>query len=884
TIQKLTIEDGLSQGMIFDLLQTGDGFLWVATKDGLNRYDGYNFKVFSNNPFNPYSISENTITALFEDSAGRLWVGLQNKGVDVYDSKTGRFHHFPLDAVEGLPPRSRSIQGFTETPGDGAVWAIVYGGGLVQFPLPPEWEKGLPDEPNLGLLMPPTFISLPKYEGSLEPDKPEFFVNLARRANGDVLVFSEKGVYTVRPENHAARFLEHFQSDKLMIRSLRTAWHGEEVLWFFRIKSKTDISAPDLMRWQNGQVEIFPIPESMKYLWKRLLPGENGHCRMVIGHGMWDIGPSETPDFSKPDIVFDAVPTCWGRDRNDNAWAGTIGYGLRKVNHFQGLFHAGAKGWSLNGVWAQGGRYYAKWVNEIRTYDSRTGHFSKQSAFPDAPYLQISLAFDPSGKIWLLAASEETPPKQMLLKYTPENTKSAERIFEFEAQLSLQDPLFRAHDGRIWIATQGLKLIRFDPKNEQFNYFDAGYLFGEKANTVRPVSIAEDNHGTIWVGTIRGLIKCTPTRQGIDFQLIQANPDNPDGLNNNSIAYILPTPDNQLWIGTKGGGINVFDTQTAQCQHITTETGLLNNVVYGILPGNTFAGQDKWDEFWCSSNRGLAKIKMGKSNPFNFSITTYTMELGLQDNEFNTQACFKADNGELLFGGINGINRFFPERLPQDTVAPPVYIVHVEINHQKAGTDILGSPPEMLSKLKLSHNQNNLSFEFAALDFTDPSKNRYRYRLTGLDRDWVEIGNLRFAHFNHLAPGEYEFRVQANNGESPWADAPHAVRVIVMPPWWWSFGAKLVYLLLTLLSVWRIYRFQVNRIKVREELAFQYRETERLAELDRIKSNFFSNLTHEFRTPLTLIIEPLRQLLEEYPNKKWTEKITLAKNNSEKLL
>ncbi|MCB0636740.1 MAG: hypothetical protein KDC54_08995 [Lewinella sp.] len=147
--ESITIADGLSQGMIFDILQSSDGFLWFATKDGLNRYDGYHFEVFTNDPFDPYSLAENTVTALFEDSQGRLWVGLQNKGTDVYDPHTGRFHHFPLDFRSKGIQEGNSVDDFLEHPADGAIWALTSGSGLIRFTLPPAWDQGLPEQARL---------------------------------------------------------------------------------------------------------------------------------------------------------------------------------------------------------------------------------------------------------------------------------------------------------------------------------------------------------------------------------------------------------------------------------------------------------------------------------------------------------------------------------------------------------------------------------------------------------------------------------------------------------------------------------------------------------------------------------------------------------------
>ncbi|MBK7937305.1 MAG: response regulator [Lewinellaceae bacterium] len=278
----------------------------------------------------------------------------------------------------------------------------------------------------------------------------------------------------------------------------------------------------------------------------------------------------------------------------------------------------------------------------------------------------------------------------------------------------------------------------------------------------------------------------------------------------------------------------------------------------------------------------------GQGAPLSFHITTFTAAQGLQDNEFNTQAFFKAANGELLFGGVNGLNHFFPAEVLPDTTPPPVFVVGLQINHQNVSFGHPGSPLtaplDFLNELRLNHDQNNLSFEFAALDFTDPLKNRYRYRLVGLDPDWVETGTNRFAHFTHLGPGRYTLKVQGSNGEGDWRDAATPITIIVRPPWWRSPAAYLVYTLLLLWAGWQTYRFQIRRVQLREQLAFKHRETERVKALEEMKTNFFNNVTHEFRTPLTLILEPVRRILAKTRDPEILDNARLVETNSQRLL
>ena len=872
--ETIGIEQGLSQGMIFDILQTRDGFLWVATKDGLNRYDGYNFKVFSNDPFDPFSIAENTVTALFEDSRGWLWVGTEAKGLDLFEPRTGRFHHFSMNLQGNNADVGPGVNKILESP-DGTIWALKRGAGLMRISIPDTWKNRVPDEPDLEHLTQTQSFQFAGTSG----DETATLHNFCLLKNGQFLLTYLHGQFIFDPQNGDYQPV----NEHLLPAYLNKAVQGDEAfggdLWVG--------NQAELRRIRKGKATVFAYPKNLDFQWSSFCSGIKGHVWVAINKQLWDIEPGEDLDFSKPDFTFDANPTCELTDKNGNFWAGTVGYGLRKINLSKDLFHAGAAGVSIYGVWRDPlGRYYVKArkaITNIFQYDPETSKMGERTAFSDAPYQHIGLAFEPSGATWLLCTSPEMGPSGSLRRY--DNAGHFVQDFTVKAPVYLSCPLLRTANGLLWVATGSCQLARFDPSDGQFDYFDFGQLFGSNANAVRALALVEDGNGAFWVGTQLGLVKCTPKGNSgsieIDFQLIKADPNKREGLNNNSIACLLPDPYDPggvLWIGTKGGGINRLDLRSGQCQHITINDGLPNNVVYGILSANH--PSPGATELWCSTNRGIAKIVLHPSTPLRFEITSFTAATGLQDNEFNTQAFYKADNGELLFGGINGLNHFFPEKLRMDTVPPPVYIVGIEINHQKSK---LPAPAEQLSKLELSHDQNNISIEFAALDFTDPSKNRYRYRLVGLDPDWVETSNLRFAHFSHLAPGKYTLRVQGNNGESAWSEAPPLV-IVVNPPWHLSTFAYLCYLSLLIWAGWKVYQFQIRRVKEREQLAFEQRETERVKVLEQLKTNFFSNVTHEFRTPLTLILEPLRQLLNNPNDPERAEKIRLAEGNSRKLL
>lgn len=856
--EAITIEQGLSQGMIYDLLQTRDGFLWVATKDGLNRYDGYNFRVHNHDPFNLYSLTENTVTALFEDSRGWLWVGTESKGLELYDRKTNRFYHFSWPVKYNLYGTSFEILSVKEAP-DGAIFVLQRNNGLIRIDIPGDWINGLPVGPDLSASTRINHYSVPTRDRA-----PLVYFSFA--GDGSITAFSETTLYRINPVSGVAGIV-------------RTEDAGQ--MQNFDIWVTRDIG---LTRFRSGQGIIIPAPVA-HVDWAAAETFPDGSAWVSVNNRLWMLAPGEIPNFSKPDWEVDESISTVETDRNGNIWVGTHGYGLRKLNPRKELFHKGAAGNSIWGLWCtEAGQYYCKIVNRLYTYDPVSRTLGASLALPDGPSRVLDMQVEASGDVWILGRGEAENGKAEL-RHLP-GGKAPGKAYTFPLYPYVYARLLRSRTGHFWVTGLNCSLVRFDPETGDTGHFSYAALFGEQAGSVQAIALAEDGSGTLWVGTQSGLVRCQPGEKGFDFQLLRTDATNPRGLSNNSIACLLPDPADPagvLWVGTKGGGIDRFDLRTGQFSHITTRDGLPDNVVYGILAGNK-------GELWGSTNRGIFRLSpdSGAAETFSGDITTFTAAQGLQDNEFNTQAFFRASNGELLFGGVNGLNRFFPNEVILDTLAPPVFLVDIRINHQAATFGEpkrqLDAPFEYLRSLTLNYDQNNLSFEFAALDFTHPPLNRYRYQLLGIDRNWVELGTSRFAHFTHLAPGSYSLRVQGSNGEGPWQDVAHPLEIVIHPPWWRSAAAYALYVLLLLYAGWQVYHFQMRRLQMREQLASEQRETERIRAMEEVKTNFFSNVTHEFRTPLTLILEPVRRILTGTREPETRENALLVAANSQRLL
>jgi signal transduction histidine kinase/DNA-binding response OmpR family regulator/ligand-binding sensor domain-containing protein len=858
--EKITIEQGLSQGMVFDILQTRDGFLWAATKDGLNRYDGYNFKIFSYNPFDPYTLAENTATELFEDSRGLLWIATESKGLDVYDPRRGHFHHFPqLQAVA-----------FAESQ-DGDLW-VVTKAALIRLDIPPTWKDALPEDADLS-----AFASTQKVRVEDFTDPADRFISLWPKEDGNFVLFSTKKHYEV-------------SSLKNIAWPLATPSFVGDGQGIYQNGGNVWLITPSLhiVYINNGKATQYEPANKVLKGSTTLEKDKQGRFWLSHKGSIWQLEPGKPIDFSKPDWVLDQDVKSLTSDRNGNLWVGTLGYGLRKINPKRRAFHTGVANNSIWRLWqSPQGIYYWRAHTEICTYDPKTGIHDKL-AFPTMQTVwKRDMAFEEDGTIWLL----DTDKKSLMETLTAcDINGNLKQRFTFDINASYYSLFKRTSDGNFWITEAGPSLIYFDTRINEIKRFDFSHLFGEQAAQVQSLAFAQDGNEDFWIGTQQGLVKCGMATGTPQFQLLQTNPNNPQGLNHNAIACVLPDPvkpGEVLWIGTKGGGINCLDIQSGRVRHFTTADGLPDMVVYGILPGNEDLNKER-PSLWCSTNRGLAKLAFPKQPQADEKpiITVFSATKGLQGSEFNTQSFFKTTNGELLFGGVNGLNHFFPEEVLPDTTRPPVFIVGILINYEAANLKQRGLKTSLdyLQELQLDYDENNVSFEFAALDFTDPSQNRYRYRLVGVDDDWIETKGTRFAHFAHLPPGRYEFRVQGSNGEGGWQAASNPIVVVIHPPWYRSNLAYVCYALLLAWGAWWAYKFQIRRVKEREQLAFEQRETERVKVLEQLKTNFFSNVTHEFRTPLTLMVEPLRLVLKKSKEPETLENVRLAETNSQKLL
>ena len=412
--------------------------------------------------------------------------------------------------------------------------------------------------------------------------------------------------------------------------------------------------------------------------------------------------------------------------------------------------------------------------------------------------------------------------------------------------------LFYDKDGVIWVGCRG-GLNRFDSRNHQFIHYrhDAQAEDSLSDDTVR--AVLRDSRGDLWVGTWNGLNRLD--EETGRFTRFLHDKDNPDSISSNKILALLEDHQGALWIATYGGGLNKYHPQTGKFSHYTTKEGLANDSVYAVLSDNN-------NDLWVSTNRGISRFNIGSSE-----FKTWDVHDGLQSDEFNSGAYFSSSDGELFFGGINGLNRFYGESIVTDNSVPKVeFTEFLLFNNPVLARQAVSGPGEpfvmeqaidRLERMTLGYRQNLVSFEFAALDHTNPLKTRYAYKLAGYNEDWIYTdAKNRRATFTNLPQGNYTLQVRASNADGLWSQTSASIALTVEPPPWKTWWAITLYVLLVLLIIW--YYVRGERKKVEQERAV----VARLQQLDKLKDEFLANTSHELRTPLNGIIGLAESLID----------------------
>lgn len=786
--RRYSLNEGLSQGTVDDMLQDHQGFLWFATQDGLNRFDGYQFKIFRHDADNPQSLSSNYITSLYESDNGTLWIGTTN-GLHRFNRHNETFNQYVLGEGSRDNVGSRHIKDIH--PGaDGQLWIATYGGVFMLDPVTRQYRQ---------------FLHNPDISTSIADNKAFVFLT---DNNNQLWIGTQRGLDRLNPDGQT---FSHFKHQPQHHASLS----GNNITDLMQ-DNQGDIW---ISTYDNGLNRLNPHTEHIvRYQHNENQPGSLSHNRvrslMLDSEGqIWagtqlglNLFQPETGHFmgyfndpSAPSSLSNGYIWAMLEDNQNNLWFATSNgiNQLSKNSRFFGHQYKTAKagqGLSHNQV-----RSIAKtkdntvWVgvnNGLNRYNSQTNQYTYYQHDPAdngsiAPGMVMAVLVDSQQRVW---AGTYDDGLNLLLptgkfKHFTHNPSNPNSLSHNRVYSIKED-----QQGNIWVGT----LMGLNKLTVQTNHFEHFFHDPENNHSLSHNGIYSTLHspsGDIWVATRNGgLNRYNADSRG--FERFEHDPENPNSLSHNRIFSLYQNAPNQLWLGT-ANGLNLFNTNTGDFTRYSTKQGLLNNTIYAVTGDNQ-------GNIWVSTNRGLSRLDLTRQQFKNFDAMQ-----GLQSNEFNNGAYFKGYDGELFFGGINGFNRFYPERIRDNQQMPNVAITEFYLANQPPGLSPYNSQSPLQNvinetqHLTLDYQQSVFSFEFAALHYTHPENNRYAYILEGFDqrRTNTHAGHRR-ATYTNLPAGDYVFRVKAANSDGLWQTIDKQINITITPAPWQTRWAYAFYLLI----------------------------------------------------------------------------------------
>ena len=890
--EHLTSDQGLSQNRVYAIHQDRTGYMWFGTYDGLNRYDGYNFKIFRNNPFDSTTIADNEVNVIYEDKAGNLWFGAG--GLNRYDPATETFQRFIHDTENPNSLSDNNISSICEDH-KGILWIGTLKGGLNKLSFPQKSKKQNSTKIDTNIndneynYFNPTFTHFkhdPNNPLSLSHNRVN---SILEDTNSMLWIGTENGLNridlkadNIQENGLSCNILNPVTSQQIRNKEITSLYQDSEgILWigtpdglikYENLKGSFTLYSfdriHDLPNWQWRINSIKKITD--EEMWLSTLKG------VIVFNPRTEQYQLLTENMDNQQSLSSHNVLSLFLDRGGVMWLGTSGRGIDKFNTKGKIFHyyscqtENRKMSSIRNILQDGTGQL--WVvnseHKLYTLDRNNSNLT-QFIFNDPLHNYVyDIMEDKDGLLWFGMLNT-------LCRYNPKNKQTKYYIIDTDNQKKVNNynalKIFKDKNNDMWVVTFN-RLSHFDRENQTFIHY---IIPNNKMNMIYDVYPDIDN--IFWFATDNGLWRFNLIQQTWKFYYNDSK--NSKSLSNNTIFSILTDPrnsDRYLWLGTAGGGLNRFDKKTDEFIFYCKENGLPNNFIYGILA-------DKENNLWLSTNHGLSRF-----NPQNETFRNYDFFDGLQNNEFNSQSYFKSANGEMFFGGINGITTFFPEEITDNLHIPPIMISKLKLFHKTVSFKDTGSPLRQpiyrAKEITLPYNQNNISFEFSALDYTAPEKNNYAYKMENFDDVWIHIGNNREAHYSNLPPGEFVFIANGSNNDGSWNETGASLKIIITPPFWKTWWAYLLYFFSFIAVLYMARRYELNRIRLKNKLQYEKLKTKKLNEINLLKSGFFADISHEFRTPLTLIIGPVEQLmLDIKEGKKW-HTLSLVKRNALRLL
>ncbi len=857
------------------IFKDSKGFMWIGTLDGLHRFDGYTYKSYRVEE-SKNSISSNMIIAIDEDSKGNIWIGTYGKGICKLDPVKQIFTNYSTESTDNKI--ADDVTSLTVDNFDNIWTSNWFGAYRIKIDATNDKIKGI-DVFNLS-------------EEEQEDGNVVKTIHLDKSEN----LWIGTNTNIKRVINHNAP-KNDIQFETYECFSGNICDYKDGIL-------SAGFTINSILPNENGVYQIERISEepvtSVLYqngsIWTGSRQGVS--CLKQI-NGQWQVAREFENDFTEFSLSSNIV-TWMASDDLKQIWIGTRGGGVNTISqrpkpfqHFQHSQQAGSLPNNLTrcifedsheNLWLGSEEKGVALLRKNKSYTSNFQHIEINSFTNEDRVYAIEETYTPLSKkhkslIWF-----GTSFPVFLAAYDPVSLQAIE-LPEFVNNLGFVFALEKENDSTLWAGTYGEGLYRLS-LNQDGNIMDYK-RFRPKNNDQNGLlsyiirSIYKDSKGNLWIGTDKGLnlIEAKELqRESPRFEQFVI------GKQKNQLPYdyilqIMESKNGDLYMGTMGGGMikchySTFD-KTYSFSNVSTKDNLPNNSIKSIV-------EDHSGFLWLASNEGLTHF-----NPIDGTVVNYNQDDGLQDNEFSEICGLKRQNGDIIFGGINGINVFNPSEIKSDKTKPKVFLTDFMIlnkevypGEEHSGKIILDKSIEYTKNIELDYNQNSFSVGFVGLHFNAPQKNKYRYILEGFDKQWYKASpDYRMAKYTNIPAGDYTFKVMASNCDNIWVDQPTTLKIKVYPPAYRSKWAIALYILLILIISFILYRTSKLIANRKKELLMSKLEKNKVEELSRMKLQFFTNISHEFRTPLTLINAPLNELMDP--------KISLSaedRNHNQKLI
>lgn len=850
TFSKISPEGGVGYSSVMCIGQDDLGFIWFGTNNGLFRYDSKTIVRYATNPLDSLSIPTNRINKFYLDKSNNFWIATEN-GLCKYNRNEDSFniqkYHNKLNE-----PAGKNIQSFFQDAHD-QFWLVDETGVCILDTAEHSAEHIQPDGIRIN-------------RGYADANKQLWFTSY----HGEIYTYNHNS-------NQFQLFSEGLRdTPRALLVDDQNIWVGYENKGLICLNAA---NGKQLYQYANEIQPPYHLGDSkVRALTKDL----KGNIWVATYNGISIINDYKfKTSLSNQDMYNIPHPSIWSffNDSKDNIWVGTWLGGLCMYNEYINTIYHYHKSPSLsalkddviscftedhrsNKIWfgtERGGMY------QLNTKTNKIDHIKLSDQLSDINIK--SIAIDKFNTIWVGTYGHGIWNKSI----TDKKFKPYEPTHRIGWQIIDITPT----DEGIWFAnySQGALFYSFETKKTICFKHNPLDLYSLTSNYVR--NIIADRNGNIWLATVSGLNKYVPS-EGKFYHYFQEE-DNANSLSNNFIYSILEDDKGIIWIGTNGNGLNRYDSENNLFEVFTMKDGLSGNEVYAIV-------SDDNGLLWISTENGITSF-----NASTLETRNMISEDGIYNNKFNPTACFKSNHGELFFGGSNGFIRFSPFQIKTNTMQPKAVISHFSINNREVvpstEKSVIKNHISYTKAISLNHNQNSFSFDIVATNYLFPSKNKFKYRLHGFDNEWIETDFTGKAIYTNIPPGKYSFEVLAANNDEIWNKTPTKLSIEIRYPYWKRWYALIFYLFIIMALTYLIRVEIISKEKLKNEVTIEKIHLENEKKLNQLKLQFFTNISHEFRTPLTLILGPVERMLKSHAtDSNLNKQLHLVKNNALRLL